>query len=76
MKYYVSLTETLNKVVSVEADNAEEARKKVSEAYDNLDCTLTWDDYVDGSIEIAVEVDQDFHREREEEWGARYQQIK
>ena len=76
MKFYVSLTETLNKVVSVEADNAKEARKKVSEAYDNLDCTLTWDDYVDGSIEIAVEVDQDFHREREEEWGARYQQIK
>lgn len=39
-RYYVSVTETLNKVVSVDAESEEEAVKKTQKAYDNATSSL------------------------------------
>ena len=39
-RYYVSVTETLNKVVSVYADSEKEAVQKVQDAYDGCDIIL------------------------------------
>lgn len=45
MKHKVKITETLVKVVEVEAENYEEAEKMVEAAYKNSDIILTADDY-------------------------------
>ena len=55
MKYYVSITETLNKIVSVE-----EAENKVAEKYHADEITLTSKDYVGDEIEVDDE--QDYYR--------------
>lgn len=60
MKYYVSITETLNKIVSVEANSVEEAENKVAEKYHADEITLTSKDYV--SDEIEVDDEQDYYR--------------
>lgn len=60
MKYYVSITETLNKIVSVEANSVEEAENKVAEKYHADEITLTSNDYIDGMVE--VEEEQDYYR--------------
>ena len=39
-RYYVSVTETLNKVVSVDAESEKEAVQKVQDAYDCFDIIL------------------------------------
>ena len=39
-RYYVSVTETLNKVVSVDAESEKEAVQKVQDAYDGCDIIL------------------------------------
>lgn len=73
MKYYVSITETLNKVVCVEAENEDAAWKAVKKAYFN-DETIVLDseDYVDA--EIQVELDQELYA-KEEERGVHFQTI-
>ena len=60
MKYYVSITETLNKIVSVEANSVEEAVNKVTEKYRADEITLTSKDYVGDEIEVDDE--QDYYR--------------
>lgn len=60
MKYYVSITETLNKIVSVEANSVEEAVNKVTEKYHADEITLTSKDYVGDYIEVDDE--QDYYR--------------
>lgn len=45
MKYFVKITETLEKVVPVKADNVNEALKIVKEQYRNEQIILTADDY-------------------------------
>lgn len=60
MKYYVSITETLNKIVSIEANSVEEAVNKVTEKYHADEITLTSKDYIDGMVE--VENEQDYYR--------------
>lgn len=60
-RYYVSVTETLNKVVSVDAESKEEAVKKTQEAYDNSDIILDSDNFAGEHIEL--EEDQDLWRE-------------
>ena len=60
MKYYVSITETLNKIVSVEANSVEEAENKVTEKYHADEIKLTSKDYVDDEIEVDDE--QDYYR--------------
>lgn len=57
MKYYVSITETLNKIVSVEANSVEEAVNKVTEKYHADEITLTSKDYVGDYIEVDDEQD-------------------
>ena len=59
-RYYVSITETLNKIVSVEANSVEEAVNKVTERYHADEITLTSKDYIDGMVE--VEEEQDYYR--------------
>jgi len=73
MKYYVSVTETLNKIVSVEAASEREAERKVRKAYENCDITLDSDNFCRESIE--VDPDQDFYRENESD-GPVYQEVK
>lgn len=60
MKYYVSITETLNKIVSVEANSVEEAENKVTEKYLADEIRLTSRDYVD--FEIEVDDEQDYYQ--------------
>lgn len=60
-RYYVSVTETLNKVVSVDAESKEEAVRKVQDAYDNSDIILDADNFAGEHIEL--DEDQEFWRE-------------
>ncbi len=73
MKYYVSVTETLNKVVSVNAENEAEALKKAQCAYDDSVIVLDSDCYAGETIEI--EEDQQFYADCEREYGGMYQHI-
>lgn len=61
MKYYVSITETLNRVVGVEAENKEEAVRKVTEAYCEEEIVLDSSYYVDS--EVKLDEDQEMWRE-------------
>lgn len=72
MKYYVSVTETLNKIVSVEASSEREAEETVRKAYENCEIILDSDNFCGESIE--VDPDQDFYRENESD-GPVYQQV-
>lgn len=56
-RYYVSITETLNKIVSVEANSVEDAVNKVTEKYRADEITLTSKDYIDDEIEVDDEQD-------------------
>lgn len=60
-KYFVSITETLTKVVSVNAESVNDAIKKVRGLYEGMDITLDDADYI--GTDIKLEDDQDFWRE-------------
>ena len=51
-KYYVEITETLQKVVEVEAESEEEAVNQAHIDYINEKYVLTADDWVDTMVEI------------------------
>ena len=72
-KYYVSVTKTLNKVVSVDAESEIEALQKVHDAYDDCDIVLDNDDFCGEKVEI--EDDQEFYTDYEKENGETYQHI-
>lgn len=72
-RYYVSVTETLNKVVSVNAESEEEAVDMVRNAYDDSVIILDSDDYCGKTVEI--ESDQQFYTDYEKEYGETYQHI-
>lgn len=72
-KYYVSVTETLNKVVSVDAESEIEALQKVHDAYDNSDIILDNDDFCGETVE--TEDDQEFYADYEKENCETYQHI-
>lgn len=57
MRYYVSITEMLNRIVSVDASNTEEAINKVTEKYCAGEINLTSRDYVGDEIEVDDEQD-------------------
>ena len=44
-RYYVSVTEHLNKVVSVDAESEKDALKQVQTAYDDLAIILDYDNF-------------------------------
>ena len=71
-RYYVSVTEILNKVVSVDAESEEEAVQKVQDAYNNSEIILDSDNYC-GEI-VEVEDNQEFYAHEEKNYGA-YQHI-
>lgn len=60
-KYFVSITETLTKVVSVNAESVNDAIKKVRGLYEGMDITLDDADYI--GTDIKLEDNQDFWRE-------------
>lgn len=72
-RYYVSVTETLNKVVSVDAESEEEAVDMVRNAYDDSVIILDSDDYCGKTVE--VEDDQQFYADYEKDYGETYQHI-
>jgi len=73
MKYYVSVTETLNKVVSVEAESKKQAKQLVQDAYDRSEIILGSDNFCGETVEI--EDDQQFYVDAEKD-GPVYQEIK
>ena len=62
-RYYVSVTETLNKVVSVDAESEKEAKQKVQDAYDGCDIILDSENFSCERIELGD--DQEYWREVE-----------
>ena len=75
-KYYVSVTETLNKVVSVDAESEKEAVQKVQDAYDGCDIILDSDNFSGEKIE--VEDNDQYYKSTDEEYeedGGYYQHI-
>lgn len=51
-KYFVEITETLQKIVEVEAESEEEAVNQVHVDYINEQYVLTPDDWVDTMVDI------------------------
>lgn len=72
-RYYVSVTETLNKVVSVDAESMKEARQKVKDAYDQGAVVLDNDNLA--GEEIEIEEDQEYYLDCEKRYGETYQHI-
>ena len=70
-RYYVSVTEHLNKVVSVDAESKNEAVQKVQDAYNNSDIDA---DNFSGEV-IEIEPDQEYWRESEEDGSVALQHI-
>ena len=72
-RYYVSVTETLNKVVSVDAESEKEAVQKVQDAYDGCDIVLDSENFSRERIELGD--DQEYWREVEEDDSEALQHI-
>ncbi len=53
--FYISITETLNRIVEVRAENQYEAIQKVSDAYYAGDIVLDSEDFVDTEFEDDTE---------------------
>ena len=53
--YYISVTETLNKIVEVQAENSEEALRKAEDAYYNGEIELDYNDMVDTNFNDETE---------------------
>lgn len=72
-RYYVSVTETLNKVVSVDAESEDEAVSAVNDAYHNCEIALGSDDFI--GEQVQVESDRQFYADYEKDYGETYQHI-
>ena len=72
-RYYVSVTETLNKVVSVDAESEKEAVQKVQDAYDGCDIVLDSENFSCERIKLGD--DQEYWREVEEDDSEALQHI-
>ena len=72
-RYYVSVTETLNKVVSVDAGSEKEAVQKVQDAYNGCDIILDSENFSCERIELGD--DQEYWKEVEEDDSASLQHI-
>lgn len=49
MKYNIEITETLSRVITVEAPTAEQARERVEQAYNDEEIVLNYNDCVEGA---------------------------
>ena len=66
-RYYVSVTETLNKVVSVDAESEADALEQVETAYNDSVIVLDSNNYIGKKVE--VEDDQQFYADYEKDYG-------
>ena len=53
--FYISVTETLNKIVEVQAESSEEALRKAEDAYDADEFELDYNDMVDTDFNDETE---------------------
>lgn len=53
--FYISITETLKRIVEVQANDKYDAIQKVSEAYSDEQIVLDSDDYIDAEFEDDTE---------------------
>lgn len=53
--YYISITETLNRIVEVHAEDSSEALQKAEDAYYNGEIELDYNDMVDTEFENDTE---------------------
>lgn len=74
MKYYVSVTETLNTVVCVEADSKKEAIDKAKFEYEEGVIELTREDNYSGE-QIELDGDQEYWSDYEKNYGKFLQHI-
>ncbi len=72
-RFYVSVTETLNKVVSVDAESEKDALEQVRAAYYDSVIVLDSNDFCGEAIEI--EEDQQFYADYERDYGKTYQHV-
>ena len=78
-KFYISVTELLNRVVTVEAENLNEAIEKVEEACNDNIVELDWRDFVDRIIEDETEQTESeiqYIRKDAPNYNPKYQEIK
>lgn len=78
-KFYISVTEILNVVVAIEANDREEAFEKVEEACNNDIIKLDWRDFVDRTLEDETEqIEMDIRDIQKEnpEYNPKYQEVK
>lgn len=73
-RYYVSVTEHLNKVVSVDAESEEEAIDKAKYEYSDGVIELTREDNYSGE-QFEIDDDQKYLREAEENGNTALQHI-
>lgn len=66
-RYYVSVTETLNKVVSVDAESEKEALEQVQTAYNDSVIVLDSSNFVNEEIEL--DSNQELYADNEKEQG-------
>ena len=72
-RYYVSVIETLKKVVSVDADSENEAVQKVRDAYNDSDIVLDYENFSGEMIEL--DDDQEYWSDYEKNYGKFLQHI-
>lgn len=72
-RYYVSVTETLNKVVSVDAKSENEAVQKVYDAYNNSGIILDSENFAGEMIEL--DGDQEYWSDYDKNYGKFLQHI-
>ena len=73
-RYYVSVTETLNKVVSVDAESEQEAIDKAKFEYDEGVIELTRYDNYSGE-QIELDCDQEYWSDYDKNYGKFLQHI-
>lgn len=73
-RYYVSVTETLNKIVSVDAESEKEAIDKAKYEYSDGVIELTREDSYSGE-QFEIDDDQEYWRKAEESGNTALQHI-
>ena len=53
--YYISVTETLSRIVAVQAESSDEAIAKVEDACDDGIIALAWQDFVNRDVQDETE---------------------
>lgn len=62
MKYRVEVTETLQRIIEIDAESSEEAESKVRRQYRNEDIVLDSADFIDVEFEVLSEQETVFKK--------------